>query len=101
MGLVNLSSGVGQVRRRDREIIEIGECVSLNTVIEGLLSLRGRLPEDGEPQVEIRGDEYFGWKLIVTYSRELTAEESELEARYAELPPRAHPSRRAAISHRA
>ena len=75
--------GVGKLRRSDREIIEIGECASLNTVIDGLLSLRACLPRDSEPCVRIRGDDNFGGRLIVTYFRELTAEESELEARYA------------------
>ena len=71
------------MRRSDREIIEIGECASLNSVIEGLLSLRASLPSESEPCVKIRGDDNFGGRLIVTYFRELTAEESELEARYA------------------
>ena len=80
---VILSSGVGQVRRRDREIIEIGECTSLCAVIERLQSLHRRLPENSEAQVAAGGDDNFGWRITVTYSRELTAEESELEGRYA------------------
>ena len=79
------------MRKHDREIIEIGEFAALDTVIEGLLSLRGRLPEGCEPQVAIRGDDNFGWRLIVTYFRELTADESQLEARYAaEVSQRGH-----------
>ncbi len=75
------------MRRRDREIIEIGECASLDSVIDRLLSLHGRLPENSEPQVEMRGDDNFGWRLIITYFRELTADEAELEARYSARVP--------------
>ena len=74
---------MGQLRRRDREIIEIGECMSLGAVIERLQSLHGRLPEDSEAQVEVHGDDNFGWRITVTYSREVTVEEAELEGRYA------------------
>jgi hypothetical protein len=34
----------------------------------------------------VSGDDNFGWRLTVTYLRETTAEESELEARYALRP---------------
>lgn len=70
------------MRRRDREIIEIGECTSLGAVIEQLQALQDRLPEDSGAQVGVHGDDNFGWRITVTYSRELTAEESELESRY-------------------
>jgi hypothetical protein len=89
MHWVILLSGVGQVRRRDREIIEIGECTSLGAVIERLQSLHGRLPENSEAQVEVHGDDNFGSRITVTYSRELTAEEAELESRYASRRTRA------------
>jgi hypothetical protein len=71
------------VRRRDREIIEIGECTALDGVIEQLQVLRARLTESSEPQVEVRGDDNFGWQLSVSYLRELTAEEAELQGRYS------------------
>jgi hypothetical protein len=70
------------VRRRDREIIEIGDCTSLDTVIERLVSLRGSLQDNSEPQVAVGGDDNFGWRIAVTYFRDLTAEEIELHARY-------------------
>jgi len=71
------------VRRRDREVIEIGECTSLNAVIEWLQSLRSRLSDDADAQVQVRGDDNFGWSITVSYFREQTAEEAELEDRYA------------------
>jgi hypothetical protein len=32
--------------------------------------------------VKVSGDDNFGWRLTVTYLREPTIEEAELEARY-------------------
>jgi hypothetical protein len=71
------------VRRRDREVIEIGECTSLNDVIEWLQLLQRRLSDDADAQVQVRGDDNFGWRITVSYFRERSAEEAELEDRYA------------------
>jgi hypothetical protein len=71
------------MRRRDTEIIDIGEGASLDAVIEQLQSLSEGLSEDAEPMVKVVGDRYFGGRLTVTYFREATAEEYQLEARYA------------------
>ena len=43
----------------------------------------GQLSENAEPQVEVRGDDNFGWRITVTYFRDQTSEEAELERRYA------------------
>jgi hypothetical protein len=51
-------------------------------VIERLHALRRDLSKDAQPIVKVSGDENFGWRLTVTYLREQTAEEAELEARY-------------------
>ena len=97
-----LLPGVGQLRRRDREIIEIGECTSLDGVIDRLQSLQGRLSENAEPQVAVRGDDNFGWRITVTYFRDQTSEEAELERRYATRAAVGRPSLRPllAYSHR-
>ncbi len=70
------------MRTRDTEIIEIGECRSLHCVIDRLQMLRCSLSEDAEAQVKVDGDENFGWRLTVTYYRELTPEEAALDAKY-------------------
>jgi hypothetical protein len=70
------------MRRRDRQIIEIGDCAPLDAVIERLKSLHGSLAEDAEPTVRVDGSDYFGWRLTISYLRDATAEESQLEARY-------------------
>jgi len=70
------------VRRRDKEIIEIGECASLASVIDRLQTFRSGLAEDSQAEVKIGGDDYFGWRITITFFRELTPEEAALEARY-------------------
>lgn len=70
------------MRRQDKEIIEIGECAPLDAVIERLQLLNGSLSEDAQPMVRVDGSDYFGWRLTISYFREATAQESELEARY-------------------
>jgi hypothetical protein len=71
------------VRRRDKEIIEIGECAPLAFVIDRLQAFRSGLAEDSEAEVKLGGDDCFGWRLTVTFFRELTSEEAALEARYS------------------
>ena len=70
------------MHKRDREVIDIGECTPLQAVIEQLQSLRANLSEEAQPTVKVEGDDHFGWRLSVAYLRETTAEEAELEARY-------------------
>ena len=74
--------GASRVRRRDKEIIDIGESAPLDVVIERLQSLRGSLSHDAQATVSVEGCDYFGWRLSVTYFREATAEECALVARY-------------------
>ena len=74
------------MRRRDKEIIEIGECASLASVIDSLQACDGRLPPDSQAEVRIGGNDYFGWRLTISFLRELTPEEQALEAKYS-LPP--------------
>lgn len=71
------------MRRRDKEIIEIGECAPLAFVIERLQALSRNLPPDSQPEVIVGGNDYFGWRLTISFSRELTPEEVALEAKYS------------------
>lgn len=41
------------------------------------------MPPDHGAELKIRGDEVFGRRLTITYFREQTPEELELEARYS------------------
>ena len=69
--------------RRVKDFIDISEYTSLDDLIRYLETIRDNLPEGAEAELKIRGDEVFGKRLTITYSRELTAEEAELEAKYS------------------
>jgi hypothetical protein len=70
--------------RRVKEFVDIGEHVSLDELIGKLVEIRDGLPEEAEAELKLRGDEIFGRRITITYFREQTEEEAELEKRYAE-----------------
>lgn len=69
--------------RRVKDFIDISEYTSLDDLIRYLKTIRDNLPPDHEAELKIRGDEIFGRRLTITYFRELTPEEIELESKYA------------------
>ncbi|HEU5482394.1 MAG TPA: hypothetical protein VFU80_04800 [Sphingomicrobium sp.] len=68
--------------RRVKDFIEISDYTSLDSLINTLVAIRDNLPDDAEPELKLRGDDVFGHRLTITYSRELTTEEAECDARY-------------------
>lgn len=68
--------------RRVKDFIEISDYTSLDSLINTLVAIRDNLPEEAEPELKLRGDDVFGRRLTITYSRELTTEEAECDARY-------------------
>ena len=68
--------------RRVKDFIEISDYTSLDSLINTLVAIRDNLPEESEPELKLRGDDVFGRRLTITYSRELTTEEAECDARY-------------------
>ena len=70
--------------RRIKDFIEISDYTSLDQLIHYLEAIRDSLPADHEAELKIRGDDVFGRRLTITYFREQTPEEAELEERYAE-----------------
>ena len=68
--------------RRVKDFIDISEFTSLDDLIRYLETIRDNLPEGHEAEMKIRGDEVFGKRLTITYFREQTAEEAELDAKY-------------------
>ena len=58
--------------------------MSLDELIEKLAEVRDGLPEDSEAELRLRGDEVFGHRITISYFRDQTKEEAEVEKRYAE-----------------
>jgi hypothetical protein len=71
------------VPRRVKDFIDISEFTSLDDLIRYLQTIRDNLPDDCEAELRIRGDEVFGRRLTITYFREQTPEEIELESKYS------------------
>jgi hypothetical protein len=70
------------VAKRVKDYIEISEYTSLDKLIDYLATIRDNLPEDAEPELRLKGDDFFGRRLTISYSRELTKEEEERDTRY-------------------
>ncbi|HEY6048309.1 MAG TPA: hypothetical protein VIV07_04595 [Sphingomicrobium sp.] len=70
--------------RRVKDFIDISEYTSLDDLIRYLEAIRDNLPPEHQAELKIRGDDVFGRRLTVTYFREQTAEEAELESKYAD-----------------
>ncbi|WP_184079906.1 hypothetical protein [Sphingobium subterraneum] len=65
-----------------REFAQVREPVGLDDLIEALTQLRAALPEGAEADVRFKGDDVFGRQICISWLREQTAEEAELDARY-------------------
>jgi hypothetical protein len=70
------------VPRRVKDFIDISEYTSLEDLIRYLKTIRDNLPAGHEAELKIRGDDVFGRRLTITYFREQTSDEVELEAKY-------------------
>ena len=69
--------------RRVKDFIDISEYTSLDDLIRYLETIRDNLPDGHEAELKIRGDDVFGRRLTVTYFREQTPDEMQLEAKYS------------------
>ena len=81
-----VSHSVGEHRpvpRRVKDFIDISEYTSLDDLIRYLETIRDNLPADHQAEMKIRGDEVFGRRLTISYFREQTPEEAEIETRYS------------------
>ena len=65
------------------DFIDISEYTSLDDLIRYLETIRDNLPPDHQAELKIRGDEIFGRRLTITYFREQTPEEVQLESKYS------------------
>jgi hypothetical protein len=71
------------VPRRVKDFIDISEYTSLDDLIRYLETIRDNLPAEHQAELKIRGDDVFGRRLTISYFREQTPEEVELESKYA------------------
>jgi hypothetical protein len=71
------------VPRRVKDFIEISDYTSLDQLIHYLETIRDNLPPEHDAELKIRGDDVFGRRLTITYFREQTAEEVEVESKYS------------------
>jgi hypothetical protein len=71
------------VPRRVKDFIDISEYTSLDDLIRYLETIRDNLPPEHQAELKIRGDEVFGRRLTITYFREQTPEELDLESKYS------------------
>lgn len=72
------------MKRRVKDFVDIADHVSLDDLIRKLADVRDSLPQECEPELRLRGDEVFGQRITISYFREQTDEEAEIERRYAE-----------------
>ncbi len=63
-----------------REIVDIPECSSIDKLLESLAAVRDRLPDPQQALVRLRGDDFFGQMITITYSRPATPEEARLRS---------------------
>lgn len=71
--------------RKVKEFIQIDQLGSLDDLIEALVAARGRLPQDAQAELSLRGSDVFGRHIAIAYMRPQTAEEADCDARYAEI----------------
>ena len=72
------------MKRRVKEFVDIVDHVSLDDLIEKLAGIRDGLPQGSEAELRLRGDEVFGHRITISYFRDQTKEEAEIEKRYAD-----------------
>ena len=68
--------------RRVKDFIDISEYTSLEDLIRYLEAIRDNLPPEHQAELKIRGDDVFGRRLTISYFREQTPEELDLDSKY-------------------
>lgn len=72
------------MKRRVKDFVEIADHVSLDELIQRLAEVRDSLPQECEAELRLRGDDVFGHRITISYFREQTDEEAEVDKRYFE-----------------
>ena len=72
------------MRRRVKEFVDVGDHLSIDELIQKLSEIRDSLPDGADAELRLRGDDVFGHRITISYFRDQTEEEAELERRYDE-----------------
>ncbi|HYX47738.1 MAG TPA: hypothetical protein VE820_13080 [Sphingomicrobium sp.] len=72
------------MKRRVKDFVDIADHVSLDDLIDKLAEVRDSLPDGSDAELRLRGDEVFGHRITISYFRDQTEEEAEIEKRYAD-----------------
>ena len=70
--------------RRVKEFVDVADQLPIDDLIQKLCEIRESLPADAGAELRLRGDDVFGHRITITYFRDQTDEEAEVEKRYAE-----------------
>lgn len=70
--------------RRVKDFVDVKDHMSIDDLIQKLTEIRDSLPEEAGAELRLRGDEVFGHRITISYFRDQTDEEAEIERRYAE-----------------
>jgi hypothetical protein len=70
--------------RRVKEFVDVGDHLPIDELIGKLSEIRDGLPEDAEAELRLRGDDVFGHRITISYFREQTTEEADLDQRYSD-----------------
>lgn len=70
--------------RRVKEFVDIADQLSIDDLIHKLNEIREALPGDAGAELRLRGDEVFGRRITISYFRDQTKEEAEVDKRYAD-----------------
>jgi hypothetical protein len=70
--------------RRVKEFVDVADHVSIDELIQKLSEIRENLPKEAGAELRLRGDDVFGHRITISYFRDQTEEEAEIERRYAE-----------------
>ena len=70
--------------RRVKDYVEVEDQLSIDELIERLSAIREALPEGCDAELRLRGDEVFGRRITISYFRQQTEEEAQIEKRYSD-----------------
>jgi hypothetical protein len=70
--------------RRVKDFVDLADHLSIDELIHKLTEIRDGMPENADAELRLRGDDVFGHRITISYFREQTDEEAEVERRYAD-----------------